>query len=391
MAEENKRFGQFNAVELVLNHEFRRIVRQSMPEEEELNSLIRQYPEQKKKFLLAARIVRGLTTETVSEEKELKEKIWEKIQRDSKRFFIYKIARIAAVFICLVGLGTTLFFWRQTDSSIMKFVNGTSANYIETQLILPNGKKVPIKSNAAIIKNTSNGSIVSINNQSCTYASGKTDGFTQLIVPYGKRNCVILADGSKVWINSGSRLVYPVHFDSNKREVFLDGEAYFDVSKNPQKPFIVRTNKFNIQVLGTQFNVQCYEEEKVFNAVLVRGKVSLWKNQRFFARKVVLAPSQMAIVAENQNKIDVRTVSDVQSYVSWVQGYVNFTDERTDLLLKKISRYYNVKIDLSNCSTDSHISGKLDLKDDPDRVIEGIATIAKLKYIKEGGKYAFYK
>ncbi len=390
MGEGNKRFEQFNAVELVLDHEFRRIVRQRTPEEGELNSLIRQYPEQKNKFLLAARIVRGLTTEIVSEKKELKEKIWEKIQRDSKRFFIYKIARIAAVFICLMGLGTALFFWQQTDSSIMKFVSGTSANYIETQLILPNGKKVPIKSNAAIIKNTSNGSIVSVNNQSCIYASGKTNGFTQLIVPYGKRNCVILADGTKVWINSGSRLVYPVNFDREKREVFLDGEAYFDVSKNPQRPFIVRTNKFNVQVLGTQFNVQSYDAEKTYNTVLIRGKVSLSKNQRFFAKQIILVPNQMAVVAENGNRIDVHSVN-ARDYVSWVQGYVNFTDERTDLLLKKISRYYNVKIDLSNCSTDSHISGKLDLKDDPDRVIEGIATIAKLKYIKEGGKYAFYK
>ena len=111
-----------------------------------------------------------------------------------------------------------------------------------------------------------------------------------MIIPKGKRTRLTLADGTHLWANSGTRVVYPSHFEKNHREIYVEGEVYLDVFRNEDAPFIVRTKDFQIQVLGTSFNVSAYPSEGVSSVVLVEGSVNV-KNQQ--KEQVKLAPGQL--------------------------------------------------------------------------------------------------
>ncbi len=116
----------------------------------------------------------------------------------------------------------------------------------------------------------------------------------QIIIPYGKRSDITLADGTHIWLNSGSQLSYPSEFKTDSREVYLSGEAFFDVKANPNKPFYVITRDIKIKVLGTRFNVSSYNEDNTTQTVLLKGKVTTGKN-KIFAQTIDLMPGERMI------------------------------------------------------------------------------------------------
>ena len=212
-----------------------------------------------------------------------------------------------------------------------------------------------------------------------------------MIVPFGKYNSLQLSDGSKVWINSGSRLVYPPAFSGKTREVYLQGEAYFEVAKDPGKPFYVKTDRFRVEVKGTRFSVQANEREELFTTLLLEGEVSLTIGQDKSASgtETKLNPGNIASLTENGKNFRVMPVDHPENYVAWKNGYLLFSDEPLSELLQRVSRYYNIVIELRNSSRSVKISGKLDLKDDPGRVFKGISAISRCMLISEQGKYIF--
>jgi ferric-dicitrate binding protein FerR (iron transport regulator) len=214
-------------------------------------------------------------------------------------------------------------------------------------------------------------------------------GFNQMIVPYGKRSFMILSEGTKVWLNSGSKLIFPPAFNGKAREVVLEGEAFFDVAPNIEKPFYVKTDVFRMKVYGTKFNIQAYRQDKDYNIVLVEGKVSMNSNSDLQAKEVFLAPNQKASIIKGDQKIDVTMVENTNIYTAWVDGYLTFSNEELPVLLERVSRYYNAEIEIDPNANIETIYGKLDLKDDLERVLDGIAFISKTSYIKQGNKYIF--
>jgi ferric-dicitrate binding protein FerR (iron transport regulator) len=167
--------------------------------------------------------------------------------------------------------------------------------------------------------------------------------FNTLRIPYGKRFEIQLSDGSKVFMNAGSSLKYPVNFTKNdKREVFLTGEAFFKVAQDKDRQFIVKAENLEIGVLGTEFNVSAYPEDFSTNVVLVKGSVKLAtkKDQQEMA---ILKPGQLGSSKRSNDAIEISEV-ETGIYTSWMQGELVFRNMSFENILKKMERHYNVKI-----------------------------------------------
>lgn len=175
-------------------------------------------------------------------------------------------------------------------------------------------------------------------------ASGKlieTVKYNTLSTPMGGQYQLSLPDGSRVWLNSGSSIRFPTAFIGKERVVELKGEAYFDITKNKKMPFIVRTNNsMDIKVLGTQFNVMAYDDEKSINTTLVEGSVQILKE----SGTAFLEPGQAAILNKGTGKIKV-SEADIDEAVAWKNGYFMFSNENIESIMRKVSRWYNIDVD----------------------------------------------
>lgn len=166
----------------------------------------------------------------------------------------------------------------------------------------------------------------------------ETTEYNKFVIPRGGENTVILSDGTTVRLNSDSKLTYPVRFKGKQRIVMLEGEAFFDVAKDTEHPFIVRTRYGEVSVLGTAFNINAYKENEACYTTLVRGKVRVTTLMDDFQE---LLPGEQAVVWID--KIEKRTV-DVDDYVGWVKGIFSFHNETLGNIMSTLERWYNIEI-----------------------------------------------
>lgn len=159
--------------------------------------------------------------------------------------------------------------------------------------------------------------------------------YNTLTVPRGGEFSLELADGTRVWLNAESSLRYPVHFVGDERKVEMEGEVYFEVAKNKEKPFIVTANGVDIRVLGTSFNVSAYRDKVV--TTLVEGKVQLEKE----GKRVVLSPDQQGIWVGRDFEVKV---VDARNYTLWKEGIFYFEDVDLETILDDMARWYNVNV-----------------------------------------------
>ena len=166
--------------------------------------------------------------------------------------------------------------------------------------------------------------------------------FNQLIIPKGTFYHLVLSDGTKVWLNADSKIKYPVSFGKDKREVSLHGEGYFEVAKDSTRPFIVSTDKMDVKVLGTTFDVNTYEDEGKSFVVLVEGLVEVSAGK---GESRIITPGHMAEVNmyDVQAKIQV-SKCDTEHYVAWKNGNFSFRHASLTEILKRVSRYYDVTV-----------------------------------------------
>lgn len=165
--------------------------------------------------------------------------------------------------------------------------------------------------------------------------------YNTINVPYGKRFELQLSDGTSVHLNSGTSLKYPVRFiKGENRQVFLDGEAYFDVTKDSKHPFLVSSNDMDVKVLGTKFNVTSYRKDEKTYTVLVEGSVRAY-NTLLENQQVLLKPGNRAYFENQQLKTEA---VDIDKYVAWVSGELMFIDDSFGVIANKLERKYNVDI-----------------------------------------------
>ena len=219
-----------------------------------------------------------------------------------------------------------------------------------------------------------------------THEISKTESaeYNQLIVPYGKRSRLTLSDGTKIWVNAGTTLTYPVEFSKNRREIYVNGEVFLDVTPDTDRPFIVKTNNFDIRVLGTKFNVSTYENE-VNNVVLASGSVKITESHN--KQDIILKPSEMFELSNGQF---LKKRVNIEYYISWKDGLYLFENERLDVIMKRLSKYYGKSIDCNPNIGSLRCSGKLDLKDNLKDILDNLSTISSMKYTIDGNNYHVY-
>ena len=347
-------------------------------------------------FIQARKIIQLFKTNEGTLPDEKKNKLWENIYRfkvehsgNHKLFTLKTFARIAASILIIISLGGILYLHFNRIENQYQFAE--SRNDLKTDkplLVLSNGTKVELKKSESKITVLKDQDAIQINNDSIvknqTYVGENTAEvkFNEVIIPFGTKSKLVLADGTTVWLNAGSRFAFPSKFNGKKREVILEGEAYFEVAKNAQKPFIVSTDNVNIEVYGTKFNVSAYGSDNLSETVLLEGSVSIWDNGRFFKDKIQMVPNQKATYDKTGKEIVLRPEPEPERTIAWVEGWYQYTNEKLEVVLKKLERYYNVRFeyDHSVISKVLPVSGKLDLKGSLDEVLVVLSKVAKFEY-----------
>ncbi|WP_423126380.1 FecR family protein [Gaoshiqia sp. Z1-71] len=261
----------------------------------------------------------------------------------------------------------------------------TSSN--EAKIILSDGSEISLEKKESEITYNSAGNQLIVNND--TIRQSQTPGrevMNKVIIPYGKKSMIHLSDGTVVWLNAGSQLIYPSTFLRKKREVILIGEAYFDVARMEDKPFIVRTAEMNVKVLGTRFDVSAYPEDNFTEAILEEGSVALEikaKNFHDQRNEFILKPNEKFSLSKDEGEISVRTV-DVSMYTAWKDGMLKAEKEDLVRVIKKVERYYNIRIEMKDPLAGGYlISGKLDLKGSPEEVLNIIKLTVPVDWTKK--------
>ena len=193
-----------------------------------------------------------------------------------------------------------------------------------------------------------------------TTERNKNIGMQAITVPVGQRVNLALPDGSKIWLNAGTTMQYPTSFMDDKREVILDGEAYFEVAPNKDAPFIVlMPNHSAIKVLGTRFNVKAYENNKEVTATLFEGKVEFeYKNKENKQENISMIPGQKIVYDSNEGETKILTISG-EDESSWKDGKIEFSNYSLRKALDVLSLRFNVEFTIDpNVSTDDSFSGK---------------------------------
>lgn len=204
----------------------------------------------------------------------------------------------------------------------------------------------------------------------------KTDGAndqllsatTTLRTPHGGEYQTRLSDGTSVWLNAGSSITYPLVFHTDKREVTITGEVFFDVEKDRNKPFVVHAEETSITVLGTSFNVSAYPEDMAIRTTLIEGSVRMQKGQKVKN----LLPGQQALVQKGEsNDITVQTV-DIEEAIAWKNGYFYFHKEDIQSAMKKIGRWYNVEVKYEGELPDRGLDGTISRMEDLRQLLDAL-------------------
>ena len=189
----------------------------------------------------------------------------------------------------------------------------------------------------------------------------------QIHVPTGQHVEIMLAAGSKVWLNSGSTLTFPSKFNGKKRLVELDGEGFFEVKSDKEHPFIVSTSKYQVKAVGTSFNVYDYQDSPQFEAALLNGKVEVTTNAKK-SSAVILTPNQRAALC--QGVLKVKPIENTNNYL-WRKGILYFNEPLLEVF-DKLQEYYDVEFQISNTSLtrkSPYCTGKFRAKDGLEHII----------------------
>jgi transmembrane sensor len=190
----------------------------------------------------------------------------------------------------------------------------------------------------------------------------KVSTFNTVTVPYGKRIEVILPDNSKVWLNAGSQLTFPTIFDAVERRVYLEGEGYFDVEGEVERPFYVHTENMVVKVLGTTFNISSYKDDSFASTVLLSGEIELQGAGEISFEPQILKPGTAAVLRKDSKRLSISNET-VEDHVSWTRKQLVLKNTPLTEILARLERVYNtdILIQYDTSEGDETFSGRLDL------------------------------
>ena len=265
-------------------------------------------------------------------------------ERRRKRLRILMITSRAA---CVLAVASLLVYqWNKQDRQQVKLAENKMmpARGMKAVLLKASGDELQLDEHSLRVEGD-NGVVMAVDSSGLQYEvitdlPVKELEYNTLIVPRGGVYQLTLADGTKVWLNSASRLIYSVAFSGNTREVTLEGEAYFDVQRDEMKPFIVTTSLGKVNVLGTRFNVKFYPEEASVITTLVDGSVS-FSNEEVIETK--LSPGYQLVYDKGDTIVSIRAVN-VNNYVGWQDNQLCFHGETLEDIMRVLARWYDVEV-----------------------------------------------
>ena len=208
-----------------------------------------------------------------------------------------------------------------------------------------------------------------------------------ITVPAGQRINITLADGTNVWLNARTTIQYPITFNEKERLVKLDGEAYFDVTKDKSKPFIVQTDNYNVEVLGTKFDVNAYSETGEFETTLMSGSVKV-ASASDSTQKITLKPNNKDYLQDG--KLHVTAVDDYNPY-RWKEGLICFKTETFTSIMKDFEKYYGLTIQVKNKNVFKYVyTGKFRQTDGIDYALRVLQKDIKFTYQRDDENQIIY-
>jgi len=322
-----------------------------------------------------------------------KERSFEQIVRQPQHQKTYRLwPRIAAAAAIILVTGAGLFYYnhqRVADQQTNFVKNDIKPGGNKAYLILANGSRIVLtnakngqlaKQTGVTITKTANGQVVySVENTSTTTA--KPNEYNTIATPKGGKWRVNLPDGTAVWLNAASSMAYPASFTGSKvRRVELKGEAYFEVAHDKNKPFIVVTSGQSIQVLGTHFNVNSYEDEDIVKTTLLEGKVEVSPQGNL--SPIILLPGEQSLVSANTIR---KKRVDPELSVSWRDGSFAYKNAPLSLVMREIARWYDITIVYKITNPEAHtFSGSVSRYDQVDGILRAIELTGDVKFIING-------
>jgi len=352
--------------------------------------------QEKENIQLARKILNTLKTRNkeLSEEEKIilflriLKQIEKKQETGGKIKILTQILKYAAVAILFFSIGALLFY-RQDNFNPQFYSQQLTEPILENEakLIRPDGESILLEEQKSIIEYQNGGQVI-VNNNVLKISDPVKKGvpkLNQLIIPYGKTSEILLSDGTKVFLNAGSRLVYPELFTDKIREVFLVGEAFFEVKHDSEHPFVVQTTDIRVRVLGTKFNISAYPSDNIIETVLTDGKVRLEQNNSgLFSETTDMVPNQLATFSKSGREVKLVMI-DPDNYTLWKDGLCKF--ESTDLsrIVKKMERFYNIRFTYRDPMLSTiKISGKLELSENREEIINRLAIAASVQIYDKG-------
>ena len=273
------------------------------------------------------------------------EKEWKKLQKKNKRLrgegrkiFFLTVGGMAAVLLLAMGM---LFLFRSSPEMEVVLI----ARQQEPQKVTleyADGKTLVLDVNSLVMNDK--GGITDHVVAKENMAEAEELRLNRLFVPKGCDFSLTLADGTEIRLNADSRLQYPSEFSGDSRIVYLEGEAFFNVTKDKTKPFIVKTKKLDVEVTGTSFNVMAYPSENSIRTTLVQGGVNILTKD---GKVCKLLAGEQCVVDTASGEYVVNQVN-VASFVSWIDGQFFFDNESMQSLMRKIARWYDVDVIFEN-------------------------------------------
>ncbi len=324
--------------------------------------------------------------------------LWTRIAQDTflkedakivrrKRFLWGKIAAMLVVACCSAAF---LYYYiirgeerpsGNWETLMEAYLADTVANKENVLLALSEANRLELEEYAPVVSCNDDHSITTGNNRYLSSeTSRETPDYHLLMTPKGKMSQLHLPDGTKVWLNAQTRVLFPNKFPQSRREIFVEGEIYIEVAPDATRPFVVKTKQNDIQVLGTRFDVRT-TETGVTQVALVSGKVAVTNHTQ--KKEVLLLPDQLLEISDRDYTI---SEVDAQKLIAWKSGIYSYEAELLDKILEDLARYYGVQLAFRQRGH-TRYTGKLTVSQSFDNLLEGLKNIAPITYTKEGERY----
>lgn len=304
------------------------------------------------------------------------------VKQRRRNRFIQRFA-VAAGVVLLVSVTAYIILPKNHAVEPVQMATGIIPGAPRAELVLPEGQIVHLDTTTKVVPIANTMAQVMSYQNTLIYDSGdegKQVEYHTIRVPRGGEYNLQLSDNTKVYLNAGSSLRYPVRFTGDKREVVLIGEGYFEVAKDSTKPFIVKAGNIDVRVMGTAFNVNAYPDEACISTTLVEGKVQV----DYGTERQIMQPGTRLVYARSGGRAEISAV-DVEVYTSWKDGYYYFKQETLENIMDVLSRWYDLNVFYQNADLKRvEFGGRLKRYEDINYLLRKMEETEDVEFIIKG-------